>query len=161
MKKLVNALAKYAESKALAHGRNGDVVKSFVTENLDLTSEEAMELGVIDFIAEDVEDLLDKVGGSEVKGKVLPEGLAKEEYNASFVTDILDILGDPTIASILAFGRGLCPYIRSGLSRLWRRDCWVGMPDPGFDRFWLRYKLSCTRFDGSWSDSYHFRAIHA
>jgi Membrane-bound serine protease (ClpP class) len=98
--KTVNALAKYAESKALAHGRNGDVVKSFVTENLDLTSEEAMELGVIDFIAEDVEDLLDKVGGSEVKGKVLPEGLAKEEYNASFVTDILDILGDPTIASI-------------------------------------------------------------
>jgi membrane-bound serine protease (ClpP class) len=99
--KTVNALAKYAESKALAHGRNGDVVKSFVTENLDLTSEEAMELGVIDFIAEDLEDLLDKVGGSEVKGKVLPEGLAKEEYNASFVTDILDILGDPTIASIL------------------------------------------------------------
>ena len=100
--KTINAIAEYAEAKAKAHNRDGDVARKFVTENLDLIAEEALELNVIDFVAEDINELLIKADGFESsKGIIYTKNVAVEEYNAPFITDILDFLGDPNISSIL------------------------------------------------------------
>jgi Membrane-bound serine protease (ClpP class) len=73
-----------------------------VTENLDLTAEKALELNVIEFVAEDMNELLSKIDGFEsVKGTLYTENVVIVEYNAPFTTDILDVLGDPYLAALL------------------------------------------------------------
>jgi len=101
--KTVNAIAEYAEAKALKHGRNGDHVRRFVTENLDLTAHEALDLGVIDFMAGDIEELLSGLGGFETstKGVIELSQSSVETYKAPFLTQILDFLSDPNISSVL------------------------------------------------------------
>jgi len=100
--KTVNAIAEYAEAKALAHNRNGEVARRFVTENLDLRAEEALSLGAIEFVAEDIQNLLLRIDGfATPKGSIDVKGAALREYNAPLNVVILEALGDPTIASIL------------------------------------------------------------
>lgn len=100
--KEVNAIAEYAEAKALAHNRNEEVAKRFVTENLDLRAEEALSLGSIEFVAEDIQSLLPQINGfTTPKGSIDVIGKAIQRYNTPLNVSILEALGDPTIASIL------------------------------------------------------------
>jgi len=100
--KTVNAIAEYAEAKALAHNRNGDVARRFVTENLDLRAEKALELGAIEIIAEDTESLLLQMDGFKTpKGSIDMRGKSLRRYSAPLNVRILEVLGDPTIASIM------------------------------------------------------------
>ncbi len=100
--KTVNAIAEYAEAKALAHNRNGEVAKRFVTENLNLRAEEALPLGSIEFVAEDIQALLLQINGfTTPKGSIDVTGKAIQRYNTPLSVSILETLGDPTIASVL------------------------------------------------------------
>lgn len=100
--KEVNAIAEYAEAKAVAHNRNGEVAKRFVTENLNLRAEEALSLGAIEFVAEDMQSLLLQINGfTTPKGSIDVTGKAIQRYNTPLSVSILEVLGDPTIASIL------------------------------------------------------------
>ncbi|MDY6986000.1 MAG: nodulation protein NfeD [Candidatus Thermoplasmatota archaeon] len=100
--KTVNAIAEYAEAKALAHNRNGEVAKRFVTENLNLRAEEALSLGSIEFVGEDIQSLLLQINGfTTSKGSIDVTGKAIQRYNTPLGVSILETLGDPTIASIL------------------------------------------------------------
>lgn len=100
--KTVNAIAEYAEAKALAHNRNGEVAKRFVTENLNLRAEEAFKLGAIEFVGEDIQSLLLQINGfTTSKGSIDVTGKAIQRYNTPLGVSILETLGDPTIASIL------------------------------------------------------------
>jgi membrane-bound serine protease (ClpP class) len=100
--KTVNAIAEYAEAKAIAHNRNGDVARSFVTENLNLRAEEALEAGAIEFVAEDLGSLLSQMDGFITsKGSVDVAGRGIRDYDVPFGVSVLEVLGDPQIAGIL------------------------------------------------------------
>jgi membrane-bound serine protease (ClpP class) len=59
--KYVNYLVGSMRSHAWSHSRNETAAELFVKENLNLHSEEALRFGVIDLIAENLQDLLSKL----------------------------------------------------------------------------------------------------
>jgi len=61
--KYINYLVSLITGHAWRHTRNETVAALFVTRNLDLNAEEASRLHVIDFVAEDLEDVLTKLSG--------------------------------------------------------------------------------------------------
>ena len=64
--KIINALLEVIETHAESRGRNVTVARHFVLENLNLNDKEALEQGVIDVRAEDLQDLLNKINGFKV-----------------------------------------------------------------------------------------------
>lgn len=70
-KKIFNYSESYIESIADERDRNAEWARSAVRDGASITSEEALELNVIDLIAEDLEDLLSKLDGMEIEDRVL------------------------------------------------------------------------------------------
>ena len=70
-KKLENFAATFIESIATRRNRNIEWAKTAVRESAAVTAEKALELKVIDIIAEDVPSLLKQLDGREVNGKPL------------------------------------------------------------------------------------------
>jgi membrane-bound serine protease (ClpP class) len=62
-KKITNDMAAFIRTIAEKRGRNKEWAEKAVRESVSVTEEEAMELGIIDFIAQDVNDLLRKADG--------------------------------------------------------------------------------------------------
>lgn len=69
--KLENFASSYIQGIAEKRGRNAEWAKSAVVESASITAEKALELDVIDLIADDLPDLLKKIDGREVNGAVL------------------------------------------------------------------------------------------
>lgn len=69
--KIFNFSESFIESIAEERDRNKEWAKSAVREGASITANEALELNVIDLIAEDIDDLLDQIHGMEVEGKEL------------------------------------------------------------------------------------------
>ncbi len=69
--KMVSYTASYIESIAGKRKRNVEWAISAVRESASITAERALELGVIDLVAADREDLLRLLEGREVDGKTL------------------------------------------------------------------------------------------
>jgi len=65
--KLINFLVEKMHTLARLHGRNETQAARFVTHNDNLGPEEALEKGVIEIIAKDVSELLQKANGMTVK----------------------------------------------------------------------------------------------
>jgi membrane-bound serine protease (ClpP class) len=65
-KKLENYASSYIEAIAVKRGRNVDWARSAVLESVATTAEKALDLKVIDLIAKDIPDLLEKIDGREV-----------------------------------------------------------------------------------------------
>jgi membrane-bound serine protease (ClpP class) len=70
-KKQENDTASFAESIADKRRRNVEWARSSVLESESITAEKALELNVIDVIAKDLPDLLEKIDGHEVNGEPL------------------------------------------------------------------------------------------
>jgi membrane-bound serine protease (ClpP class) len=70
-KKMENDTASFAKSIAEKRNRNVDWARSAVLESASITAEEALDKNVIDFIADDMPDLLKQLDGREVGGKTL------------------------------------------------------------------------------------------
>jgi membrane-bound serine protease (ClpP class) len=70
-KKMENDTASFAKSIAEKRSRNVEWAKSAVLESASITAEEALDKHVIDFIAEDMPDLLKQLDGREFNGKTL------------------------------------------------------------------------------------------
>jgi membrane-bound serine protease (ClpP class) len=70
-RKIFSFSESYIESIAEERGRNAEWAKSAVREGASVTAAEALELNVIDLIAEDLTELLEKIDGMEIEGKVL------------------------------------------------------------------------------------------
>ena len=66
-----NDTASFAKSIAEKRNRSVDWAKSAVLESVSITAEEALDKNVIDFIAEDLPDLLKQLDGREIGGKTL------------------------------------------------------------------------------------------
>ena len=70
-KKMENDTASFAQSIAEKRNRNVEWAKSAVLDSASITAEEALDKNVIDFIADDMPDLLKQLDGREVNGKTL------------------------------------------------------------------------------------------
>lgn len=70
-KKQENDTASLAESIADKRHRNVDWARSSVIESVSITAEKALEIKVIDLLADDMNDLLKQLEGREVGGKPL------------------------------------------------------------------------------------------
>ncbi len=104
--KTINFYAGHIESIAASRGRNATQAKRFVTENDALNENTALERGIIDLIAEDETELLNKVDGMTVK--IGNEDRTLATRNASLYlkgkslrSSLLEALGNPQIAAIL------------------------------------------------------------
>lgn len=65
--KTINFYAGHLRSIAREKGRPESVAERFVTENLTIDAREALELGVINYIAADLQELLETVDGTEIE----------------------------------------------------------------------------------------------
>lgn len=70
-KKIFSYSESYIESIAEQRDRNAEWAKSAVRDGASITSSEAVEINVIDLIADDLRDLLEKIDGMEIEGKIL------------------------------------------------------------------------------------------
>ncbi len=104
--KVVNDAVAYVRSIAGLRGRNADWVESAVRRSVSIESAEAVRLHVVDLIAADVPDLLQKIDGRVVQVNQLPDTLRTadavvREYGMSFREKILSVLSNPNIAYLL------------------------------------------------------------
>ncbi|NAS89151.1 nodulation protein NfeD [ANME-1 cluster archaeon AG-394-G21] len=104
--KTINFFAGHMESIAASRGRNATQAKRFVTENDALNETTALERGIIDLIAEDETELLNKVDGMTVK--IGNENQTLATKNASLYikkktvrSSFLELISNPQIALIL------------------------------------------------------------
>ena len=105
-KKIVNDAAAYIRSLAEMRGRNADWAEQAVREGASLSSEKALEAGVIDIIARDTADLLQQVNGTTVtvsdeEWTLNTSGLIVEAIEPDWRNELLAIITNPNIAYIL------------------------------------------------------------
>lgn len=97
-----------ANLRAMARrrGRNADWAEKAVREGVSITDEEAVRLGVVEFVAEDFNDLLRKLDGrsadTDLGPKTLRTARARTTDGAMDITErFLSMLSDPNIGFIL------------------------------------------------------------
>ena len=105
-RKAVNDAVAWVRALATKRGRNADWAELAVREAASITASEALEIGVIDLIAQDVGDLLDQVHGKtvEVQGRervMDTSSLLVEQLEPSWKSELLGVITSPTIAYLL------------------------------------------------------------
>jgi len=105
-KKIENDAVAYAVGIANKKGRNAEWVEDAVRKSVSITAEEALELNVIDIVAENMSALLDKLDGKTItlpSGDVSlkSKGARINEKTMGFRERILTTLSDPNIAYLL------------------------------------------------------------
>lgn len=104
-RKVTNDASAYIRSLAEAHGRNADVAEKFVTKAHNITETEALEKNIIDLVARDLSNLLDKLEGWKVKTivgeKVLSlKNAVVERREMNLRQRIFNVLVHPGVAAI-------------------------------------------------------------
>ncbi|MGJ3230406.1 MAG: NfeD family protein [Oceanicaulis sp.] len=105
--KVVNDAAAYMRSLAELRGRNADWAERAVREGISASADEALELGVIEIVAANLETLLAEANGREVPlqdGRVVTlavDGAAVEALEKTFAEEALAVITDPNIAFLL------------------------------------------------------------
>jgi membrane-bound serine protease (ClpP class) len=101
--KVVNDMVAYTKSIAEKRGRNSEWAEKAVRESVSVTEKEALELKIVDLIAEDLDDLLGKIDGRELKDKGIlhTKGAGRVLLTEGLRDKILKTLSDPNIAYIL------------------------------------------------------------
>ncbi|OGA00094.1 MAG: serine protease, partial [Betaproteobacteria bacterium RBG_19FT_COMBO_58_11] len=105
-RKAVHDAAAYIRSLAELRGRNAEWAERAVREAVSLSAQEALQLKVIDVVAEDVADLLRQIHGRKVKVAGLDltldsAGLTQVRTEPDWRSRLLAVIGDPSIAYIL------------------------------------------------------------
>lgn len=105
-KKTINDSVAYIRGLAEMRGRNADWAEEAVREAVSITSEEALKLGVIDLIADNLGDLLAQIDGRtvEVAGmerQLETTGLVIETMEPDWRSELLAVITSPTIAYLL------------------------------------------------------------
>ncbi len=105
-RKVVNDAVAYLRGLAQMRGRNAQWAEKAVREAASLSAEDALQKGVIDFIAADVTQLLEQLDGREVE--VLGKSRVLRTKNAHLVmvepdwrSELLGIITNPNVAYIL------------------------------------------------------------
>ena len=106
MEKVTNDAVAHIKGLAEKRGRNATWAEDAVRKSVSVTEKEALKLGVIDFIADDLGDLLEKLDGRTVRltdEEVVLDTRSAEirRHPMSWRYKILDKISDPNIAYIL------------------------------------------------------------
>ena len=104
--KAINDSVAYIRGLAELRDRNADWAEQAVREAASLSSNEALKLGVIDFIASDLSELFTKLNGKRIAimGRDVSlntEGMVVEEISPDWRSRLLSIITDPNVAYIL------------------------------------------------------------
>ena len=100
--KVTNDAVAYLQSLAKQRGRNVEWSEEVVRESVSVHAEEALDLGVIDFVAENLEDLLAQADGHQVGDLSIRTAGAVIEYRPmNWRGRFLQRITDPTVAYIL------------------------------------------------------------
>jgi membrane-bound serine protease (ClpP class) len=104
--KAINDAIAYIRSLAEKRGRNADWAEKAVREASSLSAEQALELGVIDLMAEDIPALMAAVNGRTLTtsaGEIVldTDGIALETVLPNWRTELLQIITNPTVAYLL------------------------------------------------------------
>ena len=106
-KKMENDLAALAIGIAKRRGRNAKWAEDAVRKSVSISAQMALKLGVIDLIARDVPELLERLRGkritllSEKQVEISPKGIFVKRVKPTLREKILKIISDPNIAYIL------------------------------------------------------------
>lgn len=105
-KKVTNDAVAYIESIAQARNRNVEWARDAVRKSLSVSAEDALEEGIIDIIATDIDDLLKKIDGIEIEIKgetkiIDTKDVHIEKIRLTFRENFLNRISDPNIAFIL------------------------------------------------------------
>ena len=104
--KVVNDAAAYIKGLAELRGRNVEWAEATVREAANLTATEALEMNVIDYIAEDLDALLAAVHGHRVSVAGADIAIDTSDPSIEFIApdwryELLGIITDPNVAYIL------------------------------------------------------------
>jgi len=104
--KVVQDMLAFVRSIAKEKGRNPNVLERMVKESISLTPDEALKEGIIDLIASNRQELLEKLNGRKVKkhGKeitIKTLGAPVVEVEESLRESFLKVITNPTIAYLL------------------------------------------------------------
>lgn len=104
--KVMQDMLAFVRSIAKEKGRNPEIAEKMVTQAISLTPEEALKEKVIDLIATDRKDLLEKLDGRVIKkhGRevvIKTKGLQVVEVGKSLREEFLSIITNPTVAYML------------------------------------------------------------
>ncbi len=101
--KIINDMVSRARTVAEKRGRNAKWVEKAIRESVSATETEALKEKIIDLIAVDMDDLIQRINGWKVKGKgdLKLDGAARKIVEESLRTKILKTISDPNIAYIL------------------------------------------------------------
>ncbi|NWG92238.1 MAG: nodulation protein NfeD [Parvularculaceae bacterium] len=104
--KVINDSVAYIRALAEEHGRNADWAEKAVREAASVTSRQALELGVIDLIADDLDDLLKQIDGRTVatvagEKTLQTQNLLIERVEPTLIERILGFIANPNVAVIL------------------------------------------------------------
>ena len=110
--KVENDAAALIRSIAQERGRNEDLLAATVHEAASYTAREALEGNVVDYIAEDLDDLLALLDGKTVQTSRGPitlatSGLLERELEKNLLESILEFLADPNVSFLLLSIGGL------------------------------------------------------
>jgi len=105
-RKIINDASAYIKALADKHGRNGEWAVQAVEEAVSLTAREALELNVINIVADGFDDLLNQLDGYPVtvagESRFLETaGISPEYFEPSWRYRLLGVISDPTIAYLL------------------------------------------------------------
>ncbi len=101
--KVLNDMAAYVKSIAEKRGRNVEWAEKAVRESVSATETEALAQNIIDLIASDTDDLIEKLNGWEVKdrGRLDLTQAKKVVLEEDLRTKILKTISNPNIAYVL------------------------------------------------------------
>ncbi|HGF5183201.1 NfeD family protein [Vibrio parahaemolyticus] len=105
-KKVINDAKAYIKGLAKLHDRNAQWAEKAISEAASLDAEEALELNVIDVIANSPEELVTAINGKSVKVNNLPVTLSLEnpiwvERTPDWRAEMLAVITNPNVAYIL------------------------------------------------------------
>jgi membrane-bound serine protease (ClpP class) len=105
-RKQINDAAAYIRGLAQLRGRNADWAEQAVRESLSLSADEALKLKVVDYVANDVADLLKQLDGKSlnVAGQTLKlstAGAALIDHAPDWRTQLLAVITNPSVALLL------------------------------------------------------------
>jgi len=104
--KATNSLVSLAKSLAARHGRPESYAESIVRQSASFTSDEAKNAGAVDLLAPSRAALLETLQGYRIdtqhrKTEIVTNGISVIDLPMSSSNRLLDVLSNPTLASIL------------------------------------------------------------
>ena len=105
-RKVLNDAVSFIRSLADRYGRNADWAEDAVVSAATLTAKEALEQNVIEFIAKDLNDLLEQVDGFEVEidsetVALATAGAQVDNYEPNWRMKLLAVISNPEIVLLL------------------------------------------------------------